>query len=93
MHSKPNRLGVRPGPNHPMLLMHRYLQPIPRPHTHLPPIFKLQPRGALQQQHKLVMVLFVPAVPGRGMAFGDDALDGGGFCLDQGFEWFFGPGA
>ena len=90
MNGNPNRLTLLIRPDHPVPLMRHYLQPIPLPHAHHLAILKLQPCGALEQQHKLVFVLVVPAFFGGGVAFGDNAFNVDVVCFDQGFEEFGG---
>jgi uncharacterized integral membrane protein (TIGR00697 family) len=50
-------------------------------------LFKLQPGSAFEQQYEFILVL---VIPGRGMAFGHDALDVDALTLSQSFEQLFG---
>jgi hypothetical protein len=68
--------------------MRRYYQPIPNPHTHHPPILKLQLRRPLQHQHKLILLLLIPPFLRRGMPPGNNPFNMNVVGFDQGFEQF-----
>jgi hypothetical protein len=88
---QPDRRLVRRRPRHAVLLVGRDGDPIPHPHLDEAPL-KLEPGGALEDHHPLVLRLVVPEAVRGPVTERDDSLDSDAMALLENRGEFLGKG-